>query len=448
MSFSVVKKLLGAALVVAALAFAGARARSSVENLAGPPPPVDDAGPFARSAPPGATVAHDERELASMLAPGGPAEIWLENRTYRGDFTIGRTVALRGVGKTVFEGTGTNTVVHITADRVVLDDVSVQRSGHRFTAEDAGVKAKGEGIVISHVAVHDVLFGVDLAQCPRCVVEHTRVIGPDGDHELRGDGIKLWESHDAIVRSCVVEYGRDLVVWYSRRATLEDNIVRHGRYGTHFMYSHDAVLRRSRLENNIVGIFVMYSARLKVEHNVLAGARGPAGMGIGFKESDGVSVDDNWIVANTTGIYLDRTPLTLSRPVTFSHNVLALNDVAVRFLSSQEGLTFDSNDFHHDVTVVEVEGGGDAMGTSFTHNHWSDYEGYDLDGDGTGDVPYELKQLSSEMTDAHPSVRFFEGTGALGLYDAIARAAPVLASHTLLVDKSPSMKPQRPRLQP
>jgi len=439
------RRSLAASAVVAAVALAGTRARGG-EDLAGPPPPLDDAGPFDRTAPPGAVVAHDEGELAGLLADAnGPSDIWLEGRTYRGDFAVARRVAVHGTGKTVIEGNGTGTVVAISADHAMLDDVTVQHSGHRFTAEDAGVKASGDGIVITHVAVHDVLFGVDLARCPHCVVEHTRVIGPDGEHELRGDGIKLWEAHDAVVRSCVVEYGRDLVVWYSRGALLEDNTVRHGRYGTHFMYSHDAVIRRSRLEDNVVGIFVMYSARLHAEHNVLAGARGPAGMGIGFKESDGVAVDDNWIVANTAGIYLDRTPVTPTKPVTFSHNVLALNDVAVRFLSSQEGLTFSHNDFHNNVTSVEVDGGGDAMGTTFIGNHWSDYEGYDLDHDGVGDVPFELKQLSSELTDAHPSVRFFEGTGALNLFDTIARAVPVLASHTLLVDRAPSVASQRPR---
>ena len=440
------RRLIAAAALVAAAAFAVTRARSTVENLTGPPPPVDDAGPFRQSPPAGAVIAHDEHELEGLLADAhGPADIWLEDHVYRGDFVIARPAAVHGTGETIIEGTGADTVVSITAAHALLDDVSVRHSGRRFTKEDAGVKAKGEGVVISHVAVQDVLFGVDLAECPRCTVEHTRVIGPDGDHELRGDGIKLWESHGSTVRSCVVDYGRDLVVWYSRGALLEDNIVRHGRYGTHFMYSHDAVIRRSRLEDNVVGIFVMYSARLHAEHNVLAGARGPAGMGIGFKESDGVTVDDNWIVANTTGIYLDRTPINPSKPVTFSHNVFALNNVAVRFLSSQEGLTFSHNDFHHDVRVVEVEGGGDALGTTFTGNHWSDYEGYDLDADGVGDVPFELKQLSSELTDAHPSVRLFEGTGALQLYDTIARAAPVLASHALLIDRAPSIAPQRPR---
>lgn len=435
-----------ASAALCALLLMGARARSTTEDLAGPPPPRDDAGPFEQAAPAGAVVAHDEAELRSLvLDPRGPGEVWLEGRTYRTDLALSRPIALHGNGHTVIEGSGTGTVISVTADRVLLDDLTVRHSGHHFTTEDAGIKAKGDAVRLTHVAVDDVLFGVDLAECPNCIIEHTRVTGPSGDRELRGDGIKLWQSHDAIVRSCIVEYGRDLVVWYSRHALLEDNIVRHGRYGTHFMYSHDAVVRRSRLEGNVVGIFVMYSARLLAEHNVLAGARGPAGMGIGFKESDGVAVDDNWIVANTTGIYLDRTPLMPTHPVTFSRNVLALNDVALRFLSSEQGLTFSDNDVHNNVTVVQVDGGGDAMGTTFAGNHWTDYEGYDLDGDGTGDVPFELKQLSSELTDAHPSVRFFVGTGALQLFDSIARAVPVLSSHKVLVDRTPSMAPRRPR---
>ncbi|MEO8875312.1 MAG: NosD domain-containing protein, partial [Polyangiaceae bacterium] len=159
----------------------------------------------------------------------------------------------------------------------------------------------------------------------------------------------------------------------------------------------------------------------------------------------GVSVEDDWIVANTTGIYLDRTPRDVSKPVVFDHNVLALNDVAVRFLSSQDGLTFTSNDFHQNVETAVVEGGGDALGSTFSGNHFSDYEGYDLNGDGVGDVPFELRVVDGGLTDAHPQVRFFQGTAALNLFDAIARAVPVLASRSILVDRTPSMNPPRPR---
>lgn len=435
-------------LAVATVGLLGAvaQARPAADDLQGPPPPPDHAGTFARPAPSGAVVAHDEAELASMLAdPHGPADIWLGDRVYEGNIEIARPLALHGTGASILDGKGHGTVVRVTADGVVLDDLAVRGSGRRFTAEDAGVKVSATNVRIDHLFVDDVLFGVELLPCPHCVIENTRVHGLEGETELRGDGIKLWESHDSVVRSCVVEHGRDLVVWYSQRALLDGNVVRHGRYGTHFMYSHDAVIQNSRLEDNVVGIFVMYSARLKAHHDVMAGARGPAGMGIGFKESDGVSVEDDWIVANTTGIYLDRTPRDVAKPVVFDHNVLALNDVAVRFLSSQDGLTFTHNDFHQNVETAVVEGGGDALGSTFSSNHFTDYEGYDLDGDGVGDVPFELRVVDGGLTDAHPQVRFFQGTAALNLFDAVAHAVPVLASRSILVDRTPSMIPPRPR---
>ena len=440
------KRALAAVAGVALLAVV-ARASTRDDDLAGPAPLPENAGTFVRSAPEGAVVARDEADLARLVAdPAGPRDVWLRDRVYRGDLVVRRTVAIHGTGESVLEGTGAGTVVTIEADDAALDDLVVRHSGRRTTTEDAAVKAKASRVHVAHVRVEDSLFGIEFAPCPACTLENSRIIGPsDATPELRGDGVKLWEAHDAVVRACVIDHGRDLVVWYSRRALLEDNVVRHGRYGTHFMYSHDAVVRNSRLENNVVGIFVMYSQRLRAEHNVLAGARGPAGMGIGFKESDGVQVDDNWIVANTSGVYLDRTPREPSQPVSFEHNVFALNDVAVRFLSSEEGITFESNDFHQNVDLAVVEGGGDALRAKFEHNHFSEYEGYDLDGDGIGDVPFEEKQLSSELTDAHPSLRFFQGTGALGLFDAIARAVPVLSSRSLLVDPHPAVKAPRPR---
>jgi nitrous oxidase accessory protein len=268
-----------------------------------------------------------------------------------------------------------------------------------------------------------------------------RVDGAGEPSALRGDGIKLWESHDSIVRSCVVDGARDVVVWYTRRPLIEDNVVRHGRYGAHFMYAQDAIARRNRIEDDVVGIFVMYSARLDIEGNVLAGAHGAAGMGIGFKESDSIRVRDNWFVADTTGAYLDFTPRTPDKPVIFEHNVFALDDAALRLHSVERGAAFHGNVFQSDGETVEVDGGGDALGCDVRGNYFTDYEGYDLDGDGVGDVPHRVSALSSELADERPALRFFGGTTAFHLVDAIARAVPVLESRTLLSDAAPLMRP-------
>jgi nitrous oxidase accessory protein len=379
--------------------------------------------------------------LAAMLAdPNGPKSIVLGPHTYRGDLVIARPLALYGGRGTVIEGTGTGSVVTIRTSDVVVEDVTVRHSGHRHTTEDAGIKATGSHIRIAHVDVADTLFGISFEECKFCEIQAAHVVGYEEETELRGDGIKLWESNDSSVRDCVVEHARDLVVWYTKRASLEGNTVRGGRYGTHFMYAHDAVVRNSRLEGNVVGIFVMYSKRLTLDGNVLAGARGAAGMGLGFKDSDSITARGNWIVANTTGTYLDNTPRTREDAVTFDGNMLALNDVAVRLHSADAGLVFRGNDFRQNAWLIEVDGGGTALSVAFRGNHYSDYEGYDLDRDGVGDVAYEVKLLSGDLTERRPVLKYFRGTAAMGLVDAVAHAIPVLAANKLLSDGAPLMQ--------
>ncbi len=431
-------RLAAGAVGIAALAFLFRLPPPPPFRSAPPPRPPLDAGPAALAIPPDAVVAEDAAALARLLAdPSGPTSIWLRARVYEGDFVVERPLALHGTLGATLRGTGHGTVLSVDANDVTIDNLAIEHSGRRHTTEDGGVHVKGARIRLTRLSVADVLFGISLGPCESCLVERARVEGLADTPELQGDAIKLWESSDSIVRGCVVDHARDVVVWYSRRVLLEDNTVRHSRYGTHFMYAHDSIVRGSVIEDDVVGIFVMYSARLRAEGNVLAGARGAAGVGIGFKESDGVQVKDNWIVANTTGVYLDRTPRSAASPVAFDHNVLALNDVAARFLGAEEGLSFTDNDFRDNVVAAEVEGGGDALSTRFAGNTWSDYVGYDLDHDGRGDVPFQIRRLSGELTDAHPALRFFTGTGAMGLIEVIARAVPVLASHLLLEDRSP-----------
>jgi len=401
-------------------------------------PAGSTAGPIAQRIPPGAVVARDSAELKTLLADAaGPSEIWLRAARYDGDFVISRRVSLHGERGAELVGTGQGTVLRILADEASVDNLLITRSGQRHTAEDAGIQAKGRGIQIRHVRVQESLFGISLGPCPGCVLEHSEVQGPREDVPLKGDGIKLWESNDAVVRQCLVEHVRDVVVWYSRRVQLEGNTVRHSRYGSHFMYAHDAIVRDNHIESNVVGIFVMYSARLQLHNNVLAGARGAAGVGIGFKESDAIEAHGNWIVANTTGVYLDETPRSEGVPVRFAGNHFALNDVALRFHGVRAPLEFTANAFEHNVTLVDVEGGGDALAAKLERNHFSDYAGYDLDHDGLGDVAYQVKRLSGDWVSAHPTLAFFHGTAAMSLLDAVATAVPVFASRLLIEDKTP-----------
>jgi nitrous oxidase accessory protein len=128
------------------------------------------------------------------------------------------------------------------------------------------------------------------------------------------------------------------------------------------------------------------------------------------------------------------------QPVTIEGNVLALDDVAIRMHSVERGAIFRGNDFRDDAETIEVDGGGDALSCDVRGNHFSEYEGYDLDGDGIGDVPHRVSALSSELADAHPALKLFHGTAAMQLVDAIAHAVPLLDRKPLLVDTAPLVR--------
>ena len=419
------------------------------------------AGPIDRPCPEGAPVARDAAQLTALLESDAK-EIWIaglvvgdfagkrpstpgmNDAGVKGSTPVGAGLSLHGCERAVLQGTGKGTVLKLHGDDLLVEDLTFQKSGIRTSFEDGALKLSGARAMVRRVTVRDTLYGIAFEKCHGCHLEDAEISGrPELEENERGDAVKLWEAHGSEVRRVWVHGMRDVVVWYSRHVTLEDNRITGGRYGTHFMYAHDSTVRRSVLRGNTVGIFVMYSARVVAEDNELSGARGPAGMGIGFKESDAVTLKRNYIVSNTIGTYLDSTPHNPAMPVLFEGNTLALNGVALRTHSSERGAKFQGNDFLSNDVLVEVDGNGDAQGVEFVGNHWESYAGYDLDGDGVGDVAFQLKQASRALSDSHAELKFFNGTAAFGLYDAVATALPYFASRLLLEDLRPALRPNR-----
>lgn len=397
-------------------------------------------GPQERPCPTNVPVARDAASLRAALL-GDARDVWIGGRI-EGDFEASRALSLHGCEQAALHGSGRGTVLRLKGNDVLVEDLVIEHSGERVSSEDGALKISGQRAHVRRIAVRDALYGVALEQCVACTMEDSSVEGRAHiEANQRGDGIKLWEAHGSTVRRNQVRAARDVVVWYSREVTLAHNVIREGRYGTHFMYAHDAKVLDNDMRDNTVGIFVMYSARLEAERNVLAGAKGPAGMGIGFKESDAVTLRDNQLVANTVGVYLDNTPRDPKRPVVFERNVFALNSLAARIHGSERGARFAHNDFTGNERLLEVDGNGDALEAHFEENFWDAYAGYDLDRDGRGDVAFTLKQPASELRGSQPAIRYFHGTAALGLYDALALALPYFGSRLVLTDGTPRMRP-------
>ena len=160
-----------------------------------------------------------------------------------------------------------------------------------------------------------------------------------------------------------------------------------------------------------------------------------------MKESGNLTVRNNLVVHNTIGFFLDNSPLDVDDTNLFEGNVVRLGDVAVTFLSSTHDNTFKDNAFRDNHLTVRVEAGGDAMGVHWEGNEFDDYVGYDLDGDGFGDIPYELSDLSNVLESRSADLAFLRGTPALALVSVAGHVVPLFAPKPVLRDPRPRLTP-------
>ncbi len=399
-----------------------------------PPPPRPaacvDVLPGARLAD---AVGQGKEGSAFCLGPG----------VHLGPVVVPEGVTVWGPADAVVRSIGQGTTVLLRA-RARLLGVTVDGAGSRFDLLDAAVKAeKADDVHIEGVAIVKANFGILLEQVKRATVRGNHVVGIGGPAlGLRGDGIRLWETYDSSIEGNRVERSRDVVVWYSSRNVLKDNEVRDSRYGTHFMYSHDNRVEGSRYLDNEVGIFVMYSRRITLDGNTLLGASGAAGMGLGMKESGDLTVKNNRVVHNTIGFFLDNSPLTVGDTNLFENNLVRLGDVGVTFLSTTHGNHFKGNTLRDNHLPVKVESGGDALSAGWEGNVFDDYVGYDLDGDGFGDIPYELTDLSNVLESRNGDLAFLRGTPALALVSVAGHVVPLFAPKPIVRDLHPRLTPR------
>jgi nitrous oxidase accessory protein len=203
------------------------------------------------------------------------------------------------------------------------------------------------------------------------------------------------------------------------------------------MYSHDCRVERNRFDANVVGVFVMYSRGVSLEGNQLRRSAGAAGMGIGVKEAGRIAVRDNRIEGNTVGLYLDASPLDPRDHNEIVGNLIAGHDRAIVFHGGAARNRFRDNALRANAVQVALEGGGDARAAEWRNNFFDDYRGYDLDGDGIGDLPHEERSLAGEWTTRAPALALFRGTPALAAVEWLGAAVPLFRPITLLVDPAP-----------
>jgi nitrous oxidase accessory protein len=358
-----------------------------------------------------------------------------------GPLVVSQRVVLRGPRSARVVSRGTGSTLRVRGAGAALEGFSVDGSGARFEQADAAVRIEADHVRVEGVRVVHALFGILAERVRRVQIVGNQIEGdPAKTLGLRGDAIRLWEVRESEVLRNRVTNARDVVAWYAPGNRFAGNEIARGRYGLHFMYSHDCRVERNRFDANVVGVFVMYSQGVVLESNQIRRSAGAAGMGIGVKEAGRIVVRGNTLADNTVGLYLDQSPLDARDHNWVEGNTFAGHDRAIVFLGGAARNHFRNNSLRANAEQVALEGGGDARAAEWRGNYFDDYRGYDLDGDGLGDVPHEERSLAGEWTQRAPALALFRGTPALALVEWLGAAVPLFRPTTLLSDPAPRMR--------
>jgi nitrous oxidase accessory protein len=321
---------------------------------------------------------------------------------YPGPLIVSKPVRLIGQARPIIDGHGRGTVVRLTAAGTEMRGFHIRSSGIVLEREDVGLLAAASDLLVEDNTFDDVLFGIYLRQAPRTVIRGNRLHGKDLPLPRRGDLIRLWYSNDVTIEKNTTGGGRDVVLWYSHHLTIRDNRVSEGRYGLHFMFCDDAQVAGNQLSDNLVGAFLMYSRRLELRQNWITNNRGASGYGIGLKDMEDVHIAGNVLAGNKVGVFLEQATGR------FEQNLLADNDKGVVIFPSAAGNRFEANTFLENREQVVIEGFAETMTTNlWRDNFWSDYRGYDADGNGRGDIAYRPARLFERLADRQPALRMF-----------------------------------------
>lgn len=397
----------------------------------------------------GAVRRISAEELATAVSQADVGDtIEVAGGVYHGLLEIDKQLTLIGFDWPTIDGGGVGTVLKITGAGAVVRGFHIKNSGSSLDQENTGIAVEAPNVIVEGNRFSETLFGIYLRQAHGSIVRGNEITSKDLDIPRRGDPIRVWYSNDVLIENNTVSQGRDVVLWYSERLMVRNNQVSEGRYGLHFMYCDDAVIEHNQLLNNSVGAFLMYSRRVTLVHNTIAGNRGPSGYGVGLKDMDDTIITENLFLDNRIGSHLDTSPREIDSIGHFTGNVFAYNDIGVEMMPAVRHNEFKANSFIDNEEQIAVAGGGQLQGNVWTvaeqGNFWSDYAGYDADGDGLGDVGYKSERLFENLMQQEPNLRLFLYSPATNAIDFAAKAFPFVRPQPKLEDTHPMMTPQIP----
>ena len=199
------------------------------------------------------------------------------------------------------------------------------------------------------------------------------------------------------------------------------------------MFSHNNEYRKNAFIKNGAGVAVMYTAGVKMIENTFEQNWGSSAYGLLLKDIRDSEVRNNRFLKNSVGIFMEG-----SSRITFTENTFDQNGYAIRLQASCDDNTFSKNNFSGN--TFDIATNGSLVLNTLKENYWDKYEGYDLNKDQIGDIPFHPVSMYSMVVEQMPAAVLLWRSFLVMLMDKAEKAIPAITPENLK-DNSPLMKP-------
>lgn len=374
---------------------------------------------------------------SAIAAASSGDTIFVHGGHYReGNIVIDKTIFLIGINQPILDGEKKYEILSIKANHVVVQGFKVQYSGHASLQDPGGIKVyQSKGVVITDNELYDNFFGIYIQHSTHCRVENNKITAFGKQEQLIGNGIHCWKSDSLQITGNTISGHRDgiyfefvtgSVIW---RNIASENI----RYGLHFMFSHEDTYVNNIFRNNGAGVAVMYTKKVRMFNNTFIDNWGDAAYGLLLKEISDSYVSHNQFISNTAGIFMEG-----SNRILLENNTFKFNGWGMKIQASCMDNEIRDNNFIRN--TFDVSTNGSLVMNTFHHNYWDKYEGYDLDKDQIGDVPFRPLSLFSVIVEKNPPAMLLYRSFIVTLLDRTEKIIPTLTPDNF-IDNAPRMHP-------
>ena len=219
-----------------------------------------------------------------------------------------------------------------------------------------------------------------------------------GNESENGSGIHCWKGYGLRVTDNKVGHHRDgIYLEFCEHSFIARNTINDcERYGLHFMFSHYNIYMRNVFRRNRAGVAVMYTHDVTMLKNVFEDNQGTSSYGLLIKELKYARIQGNVFRSNTVGLMID----------------------------GGQDLVVKRN---------EIRDCGWGI------NYWDKYDGYDIDHNGIGDVPYRPLSLFAALAEQNADALLFFRSFLMNLLEQTEKVIPTVTPDTYQ-DHSPRLR--------